>query len=317
MKGKCLCEELNAYLNAHDGQRATVHSTYKKAINLVDERGSFVAILREDTDMEPMSLLVEDDAQDMWAIKMGETVLFSKEGILFEKSNVWVCTKEACLWNPHMILSGTQKCFKEKETACEELKEILCEKDMEIGLSPLVKRICYKPSIKLKDFYKPPLNAYCDFVQNRFVRFLTYLEAQDFESALEIVPKFVGFGPGLTPSSDDVLAGIIAVISYFSALSKDQKLWERAKGFSQNVYKISLGKTTKVSEQMLMHAVKGKFPESYRNLMRSLIFKKQKSIKDTSAFVLKHGASSGSDFLLGVYSMESIVLNMWLQSQRD
>ncbi len=311
MKAIRICSELKSYLNRCSNEIATVHSVHKHSINILNKDGNLITVLIDKVDIQPMSVVVDTNGCVFAAIDVGDDVILSVKGISFRRCNVFIDIDKIETFDLSIDINNSEKSIEDIINACALLKDILARQTDDVGLSSLVHRILFDPVIRVDNPVEPKLNHYCDFIQERLVNLLGFIGAKNFEDALQVIPKFIGFGSGLTPSSDDVLCGMLAVIAYASRIYETQDFWADAMQFSINAYKISLGKTTLVSEQMLMHAKDGKFPKSYHGLLKSLFLKEQMSIDEVAMEVMKRGASSGKDFIFGVYCMQSIILKLW------
>lgn len=317
MKVICICSELKSYLNNCEKELATVHSVYKNSVNIMSNNGMFITLLSDSSDIQPMSLIMEDTCCTRISINPGDDVILSSDGISINRCNIWLDINSSNVWNPNIRIKESFKSKSEIATGFKALQDILLNQPDDLGLYPLVHRLLFDTVIRVDDPYNPKLNHYCDFIQERLVNLLGYIGGKNFGEAENIIPRFIGFGTGLTPSSDDLLCGMFAVIAYASYEDEHNfqklysSLWENAKQFAENAYKLSVGKTTVVSEQMLMHAKDGKFPESYHIMMQSLMLDNQIDVSLAAKEVMKRGAASGRDFLFGVYCMESIILNLW------
>lgn len=94
------------------------------------------------------------------------------------------------------------------------------------------------------------------------------------------VDALIGAGPGLTPQGDDVLIGFVAG----RVLFHDDVMTAR------RILLASTGKTTALSETLLLHAARGELPEQAHDLLAT-------GVADR---LLSFGHSSGKAILLGL-----------------
>lgn len=313
MEARLLSKDLMRYLEGLTKTEAKIHSVFKDALNIITPEGDLITLLVADKDIEPMSALVTFQPREIKGFRQEDPVELSREGILFKNNNKWLATSKKKLWEPEIVIKGDLNSIESQREKLEEIKEVLMNIEDSLGLSPLIHYIAFNENVQLLNKDSPALNEYCDFIQIRLYQLLKAINEKMYEEALTLIPNFVGFGPGLTPSSDDILAGILVTIVYDEALKSPQEKDAKALEFSKRVYETSLGRTTSVSEQMLKFASQGMVSEGYRNLLRGLFFQDNIPFKTRMEEVLKHGASSGSDFLFGVYCMNSIRLNRYLK----
>ncbi|MGF1685011.1 DUF2877 domain-containing protein [Photobacterium minamisatsumaniensis] len=112
--------------------------------------------------------------------------------------------------------------------------------------------------------------------------------------------QLIGAGPGLTPSHDDMIVGMLFVAYH------DEKLSNIASELlpeSTNLYEL----TTSVSASYLEQARNGFFSEPLLNL--SIFSDNQREFNRAISRLLQHGHYSGADTLLGIYLCLSLLKN--------
>ncbi len=309
MKASCICKYLKLYFDNCNDEIGYVHSIYENSLNIITDSGSFITLLNNDNAIQPMSMSLYDGFDIASQADIQDKLILSKEGLCFYKSHLFINITNSILWDSDIIIDNKFKSRSEIYDGLDKLKYLLLKEDVNFGLYPLIHKISFDQKVGVNSLYPSNLNHYCDFIQGRLVDLLNSLSDSDFDRAETILSKFIGFGVGLTPSSDDVLCGILAVISYACFKINNKKWCMDAKRFAKKVYQASISKTTIVSEQMLKHAKDGRFSRTYHMFIKSLMLKDTLDIEDMALDVMKHGATSGKDFLLGVYCMEMLILN--------
>jgi hypothetical protein len=114
--------------------------------------------------------------------------------------------------------------------------------------------------------------------------------------AAECLSRIVGLGPGLTPSADDALVGVLCLLSAKQVLPPDLReymaRWLRTKGGAA---------TTDVSMSYLRLAVDGEFSTPVARVVGCLTKSSSQGELDESVRALSElGAESGMDTALGV-----------------
>ena len=123
------------------------------------------------------------------------------------------------------------------------------------------------------------------------------LAARDAERVTDGVASLVGRGPGLTPSGDDVLVGMLAVLHRLGSAgggSHAQLLRPAAAAH--------LDRTGDISAHYLGLAVAGHFGERLVALCDALSGGERVDVTVAAAAVVATGATSGADALLGAVS---------------
>jgi len=177
------------------------------------------------------------------------------------------------------------------------LKSLILEHGSQAGIAPLIDHLSFEnePSY---DSEGRTLNEYSDFIQERLLGLLEDLNQGIGQEAFKSLEKIIGFGPGLTPSADDFISGILSVLMVNGQLDDGLKAY---------ILKLINNKTTRISEEMLHHTLNGEVSESYKYFIEALFDDKNKDISNESKDVIQIGSTSGTDYLFGVYCMASLI----------
>jgi hypothetical protein len=118
------------------------------------------------------------------------------------------------------------------------------------------------------------------------------------ENTLEsAIKSLIGLGIGLTPSGDDVLAGLFGTL--LITMKESDRSWIE-NDFQKTIKHIS-GLTTDVSLSTLTAASEGYYAERFSSLVAAIIRSKDpKEIDTPLKELLRWGSSSGGDTLLGM-----------------
>lgn len=137
-------------------------------------------------------------------------------------------------------------------------------------------------------------------LKSEFIQLLNY-KYYDFQ-------LLIGLGPGLTPSLDDMIVAILAV------LYSDPNLAELLKK-KPNLFNLNLDQlTTCVSAAFLQHAAQGVFATPLLSLMRML--QKRQITPNTLHQFLRYGHTSGADSLLGLWIGRTIVDDFYADKRK-
>lgn len=115
--------------------------------------------------------------------------------------------------------------------------------------------------------------------------------ASDRRAATAAGRRLVGLGPGLTPSGDDVLAGIEAAL---------HALGHPVAGFVEDLLDGIEGRTTAVSAALLRHAARGEASERVHELLGALLDADDVGVGTAVERAAAWGACSGIDGVTGV-----------------
>lgn len=107
------------------------------------------------------------------------------------------------------------------------------------------------------------------------------------ENSIHPLTWYVGRGPGLTPTGDDVLAGILAVLSYAGLIEEwDLSIWQE--------------KTHPLAYTSLYLSRMGRPPRGLKRVVESLMAGEKKDLIRCARELLDQGSTSGTDILYGL-----------------
>ena len=142
------------------------------------------------------------------------------------------------------------------------------------------------------------LNIFAASALPRIVRLEEAFYAEDKGALTDAVIELIGLGPGLTPSSDDMLAGLILLCALYA---KNRGRARRVCGLVARVItEQSRGRTTILSEEYLSQAASGRGNEPVMRLCVALLSGGQESVERETKRVLAIGETSGTDTILGI-----------------
>jgi uncharacterized protein DUF2877 len=142
------------------------------------------------------------------------------------------------------------------------------------------------------------LNVFASAALPRIVRLEGALRADDRRALTEAVGEIVGLGPGLTPSSDDMLAALVLLCVLYSRNVGRTK--RQLMPIAHAVASLSPGRTTALSEEFLRQATSGRGNERITRLCSAMLTEGKESVELETKRVLGIGETSGTDAVLGV-----------------
>jgi len=120
---------------------------------------------------------------------------------------------------------------------------------------------------------------------------------QDFDSAVTISEKCLGFGDGLTPAGDDVIAGICAVFSLVNRMSTQPDM--NRVNYCEHMVQLAVKLTSIVSAAFIRAACEGELNDPLRQIVLCLF--NGEHVGDALLKQLSQtGHTSGFDGLAGV-----------------
>ncbi|MQG11907.1 MAG: DUF2877 domain-containing protein [SAR202 cluster bacterium] len=121
----------------------------------------------------------------------------------------------------------------------------------------------------------------------------------DLEPALTVAKRLIGLGPGLTPSGDDFVGGLLFMVRHLNAAYPQERWWQE--GNIGGLLAHSETMTSRISHALLSDLAEGQSHESLHDLAEELVVDDEKF--DAASHVrrvTKLGQSSGWDILTGM-----------------
>jgi Protein of unknown function (DUF2877) len=142
------------------------------------------------------------------------------------------------------------------------------------------------------------LNIFASAALPRMVRLERAFRSEDESMLKDAVRELIGLGPGLTPSSDDMLAGLVLL----SVLFAENRGWPRraSRLVARAASGEARGRTTILSEEYLVQASLGRGNERVMKLCAELLTGERRSVERETRRVLSTGETSGTDTVLGM-----------------
>lgn len=244
-----------------EGWNGTVHSRYRSTTNLIDDRGFRCAIINPEQGLAPRALTLErainhlDETGDKFEVKSGFL-------------NVGNCQ------------------FNLGEARFINLD--ICTQPLNLSAYSQVRDRKPQPKSETTD---PFAQAADTLAYHRFETQL--LRATTVEEVTTAVEKLIGLGSGLTPTGDDLIAGLLL------AAHTPTSQWHRALGILCEAVAENLGQTNPISAGYLRDAAVGKARSSLLEF-RINLSNPTDNLCDTLQQVWNLGSSSGPALVQGM-----------------
>ncbi len=111
-----------------------------------------------------------------------------------------------------------------------------------------------------------------------------------------VLRKAIGLGGGMTPSMDDAIAGVMAVVKFFEVCGKNL-----AGNFIESVCRESENRTTDISRKYFFCAAEGRFSMPIIKTVMSIFAEGEKLDTASVQRLLEFGHTSGRDTLRGIF----------------
>lgn len=275
-----IAEPLLVRLHQQGHLKTRVHSVFQSACNLTDGRG-LIAVLGPNKSMNPCAIMV-DEPHWFSTLTPGQPISIIFSGHTSAPpthTSLSVCEKAVQVFHPYL----PDAVFREPVPVADIARH-LYRHHTEAGIYSLLARCDALSLLPGTGYYAEPM---AQFFMPRLHAFIDAVSAQDTGITLK---GFVGFGAGLTPSSDDLLVGLLSWLDYtehpyFSVLAE--------------ACHASLPGTTAVSATMLSLTTNHTYNADIIDVYHAL--NGTRALIPALNSLLSYGHSSGHDTLCGIY----------------
>lgn len=300
-----ICKELTELIKSSNCEiKGEIHSIFSSTINILTYDNVLISVIKEEKGLGPYSIAVNCNENFLnIPIKVKEVVYITQNDVSFSKFRINLNTDLP-------IDLSTAFIKPEKlnivliENRVRDLKKYLLINGNTQGILSIL------PSIEamVKENKMLANDSTYGILIPKLNRFTEALKYRTYDDLSDITMNVVGFGMGLTPSSDDFLCGMMAALLYgsiFTDFSKEYFL----EIFELMVRKIK-NKTTLVSENFLLNSSRGLYPLFMKELCETLFLEKtydKYEFRTLLQKALSFGETSGSDILCGIYIGTTII----------
>ncbi|MEO8289268.1 MAG: DUF2877 domain-containing protein [Chloroflexota bacterium] len=144
---------------------------------------------------------------------------------------------------------------------------------------------------------KSPANLAIEHLLTGMLAFETAARSREKVEAGDALMRMIGLGPGLTPSGDDVVSGILAALVWQARLGAIERAW--AEQLVAQVRSASAS-TNYISARLLWYAGEGVLYEPAVQLGHALLAGDSGRIVEPAVQLLAIGNTSGSDLAIGM-----------------
>ena len=270
--------DLVASLEAAPGQ---VHSVFAGALNVVAP-GGLLTLVSPASGRLPAGIgLAISDLRTLRALS-GMAVTGRDTLLIVSDADLEIDVAGAAIWAPRLrpVADGATRALgrwrRRRAGAWRTARSL----DTRGGLAPLLCAVPGTSSNLWERRASTGLAAMTDAVERR-----------DRPAATDAARDLIGLGPGATPSADDALVGVEAVL---------HALDDPLAGFLGDALEDVDARTTVVSAAQLRHAARGDVAELVHGLMAALLGPADVPIGPAISRTTAWGATSGVDGLVGV-----------------
>ncbi|KAB2332255.1 DUF2877 domain-containing protein [Cytobacillus depressus] len=260
--------------------RGWVHSHFERTINIhCKDHGELYTIAYDGMDNGPNTLVIDITSFKDLNIAVNENV-YVKNKVLNIENKLEIATEGSKKWNCSLpqyplndeVLKSNLVCMKQyidSHGKCGGMKR-----------NESTKNIFEEETSKM--------------LAERSESLISEISNNNVANALKSASGLIGLGPGLTPSGDDFLVGLITAFQ----VKKSDSYQE----FTERFVQLAQPLTNEISYAAMKQASIGRVRESLVHLVNSLITGNKEELILSLNNVLNIGSSSGTDIALGLVS---------------
>ena len=257
---------------SHTGQ---IHSVFSHAVNIIFGETMVTIISNSDAGIPDCIVLASEDFTRLSQLDYGKHVRLEQKRIIFSDPNLSLNLNCSNCGN---TFSGNCRLASPQELECR-LRFVQKE---------------FIPEHRLPDLTEAILP-----------KLITGILREKHNQCEKKLCLLIGLGSGLTPSSDDALLGIMAVMAFYT-VAKIRLMPE----FPALINRLSAGRTTDVSRKYLGCAAQGRFARPLLLCVNSLLAEHAAPESTDFDLLLNTGHTSGRDMLRGILLAATAFLDL-------
>jgi len=284
----------NAAFDALKNGDGEVHSVFERTFNILFG-GELVGVARSDVTRSPINLVTDippNESMSSLGILVGMPVSKTDDRLLIDEA-LEISLKGAEIWQPKTRVCHST--FEHLEKNLKSVEQFAAGKGGREGLGQLLSHID-----EIAIGKKPPassLNRVAEATLPHLVNLFKAIKSSRIDEIKKISRNLVGLGPGLSPSADDALTGLMVAL-WWSTDSLGGDI-ERVKKINEVVVSC-VDRTTLLSQQLLKHAARGETNEAVEVLLNAIFVGEAEDVEAGAEKVLRIGETSGMDMMVGL-----------------
>ena len=233
-------------------------------------------------------------------IERGMEVVCGEKDVLVGKNFAIADIRGAAKWQPPPTPdSGSVRPLEIMKLNLRVLRDIIYTCPSREGLVSLLENVELVGSIDL--FLKPRDDSFAERARPGIERVMWGIFSLDRTAVTESAKTIIGLGPGLTPSCDDFLCGLLVSLRTGAAVlgtGDDAGFFDEIAG---SIYEEARRRTTVFGSSMLREAREGVCPLAVTSLIHCLLTEDMERVAEVSRTLLGMGETSGADTAVGVF----------------
>jgi Protein of unknown function (DUF2877) len=269
-----------------------VHSAFPRAFNLVTPDGDLLGVVSTPAGNGPATIVLEPATSGSTfdsLLTRGDPARLTGQWLVFSKSLV-VDLGRVELWDPAPI--RRERSAPEIECRLARVARIASDLAPTEGLSPLLHEAFALAGGSVEGSESAHADLLVAQARGSLARLTAAIRERRWSAALSAARELSGLGPGLTPSGDDLLAGL--------ALGLHAGLGSMPRPLCSALRLAVEGRTTDLAVARVRHALAGHADEAVHTLLATIVDGIGEGLDGAVKAALDYGHSSGPDTLVGL-----------------
>jgi hypothetical protein len=274
--------------------RGRVHSVFSRAANLL-LGGRLLTLHARETPCAPNGLVLalRANQKPLAGLQPGMVVLVERGIIAIPVAKLRLDLQQSQSWNPRPQLAPAACPPERLQAHLAFLETYLAAHVSPGGLAGLA-YLDHETTMEQASANQPLLQTAWAATQ----QLLDGISRQQLPLVRQGLTMLIGLGPGLTPSGDDLLTGVIAAMLLLSeTVGHPVAFYQR---LSAEALALAYSRTNKLSITWIEYAGRGEVAEHLGRLFEALIQSDTSLLEKAAQEVLSSGATSGGDILAGI-----------------
>ncbi len=260
--------------------RGRVHSVFERVVNVEDQGGELYTLASRDLDNAPNTVIVDTTGFGMTGIAVNDLAVAVDRKL--RVGRIAVLLEGATGWK------GTLPAYPRADSTLRDNLRIV-----ESRLDRHGEADCVIAHRRGEGAFAHEATA---ALAHRATLLFGALSRADLEAARAHAKAMIGLGPGLTPSGDDFLVGLLAVLNIAGSPC------HALRGVCPDIIAGAERSTNAISLAALTKAAEGRVRESIATLIERLMYGAGASLVSSLDRVLAIGSTSGADIVAGIVS---------------
>ena len=280
-------------------------NVFEHAIYIDCGKEGLIKIIKDKEFVSPRSIVLngmENRSFKLLGLESEAELLVKDDEITSEENGFSLNIGRASTWySPELPNESELISLEEINLNLRILNDIIYTSPSRDGLVPILENVeKYGP---LEVFVKEQKPTMSEKARPYIDALMWGIFSGDLETIKRNVEPILGLGPGLTPSCDDFLAGLMLSLNTAGALlfKNEPNTVLFFSDLSREISSLANDKTTIYSVSFLNEAALGEGPKTVLDLICAIITKSPDQVAELSKRLISVGATSGADISIGIY----------------